>query len=495
MRIGLSLILSAMFLVCFGQEHLKLRKTIRGGLSPKSVVANPLGLVYAQNMMYKHNVRVYDHTGEFIQEISDKVNLAQFGWKNHTSAQGAPVECVFTHYGDYAWVSNYQMYGTEWNNPGCDACAGSNYDPGVVYRINTQSAQIEQAIKVGSVPKYLCASNDNKWVFVSNWVSGDVSVINTQTNKTERTIKIGRHPRGMVCDSRMRLYVTIMGSDKIAVHDLNTNETKMIKVGKGPRHLQLSKDENYLFCSLNSLGKLVKINLKEMKVVAEVHTGRAPRTMQLSMDGRILYVGNYSSNTISKVDAQSMEVLDNIETNEHPIGLTVNPVDNAIWVACYSGSIMIFDDLIPSLEEENHVGNVITESDLSGIEMDDIFSETSAFFSSNSLAQSLPVTDENKLEEKTNMEELKTPPKDDSNEGSNAARATITSYIIIGSFSVEANATRLAAKNADIGMVAIPSSKNGFTYAAIPVYKGENQGEKLARFKSEFSSGAWIYKP
>lgn len=493
MRIGLSLILSAMFFVCLGQEHLKLRKTIRGGLSPKSVVANPLGLVYAQNMMYKHNVRVYDHRGEFIQEISDKVNLTQYGWKDHSNAQGAPVECVFTHYGDYAWVSNYQMYGAEWNNPGCDACSGSNYDPGVVYRINTQSAQIEQAIKVGSVPKYLCASKDNKWVFVSNWVSGDVSVINTETNKTERTIKIGRHPRGMVCDSKMRLYVTIMGSDKIAVHDLNTKDTKMIKVGKGPRHLQLSPDENYLYCSLNSLGKLVKIDLRTMKLVAEVYTGRAPRTMQLSINGRYLYVGNYASNTISKVDVSSMKVMDKIETNEHPIGLTVNPVDEAIWVACYSGSIMIFDDLIP-FEEEILVESKVEESKPSGIEMDDLFSETSAFFSSNELSQT-STKNEDIGESQNNSEEEKTIPENKDKQVLDQHNKSVISYIVIGSFGVEANATRLAAKHSNLGMVAIPSVKPGFTYAAIPIYKGEDPREKLAETKTKFSSGAWVYKP
>lgn len=493
MRIGLSLILSAMFFVCFGQEHLKLRKIVRGGLSPKSVVANPLGLVYAQNMMYKHNVRVYNHEGEFIQEISDKVNLAQYGWEGYESAQGAPVECVFTHYGDYAWVSNYQMYGSEWSNPGCDACSGSSYDPGVVYRINTQSAKIEQAIKVGSVPKYMCASRDNKWVFVSNWVSGDVSAINTLTNKTERTIKIGRHPRGMVCDSRMRLYVTVMGSDKIAVHDFNSNTTEMIKVGKGPRHLQLSPDEDFLYCSLNSLGKLVKINLNEMKIVAEVYTGRAPRTMQLSMDGRILYVGNYSSNTISKVDVQSMKVLDEIETNEHPIGLTVNPVDEAIWVACYSGSIMIFDDLIKVREEDPIDVSMDDEEKDAGIQMDDLFSETTDFFSSNELSKTLPKTEtpeeiDDKVDVKTNQSNPEENKLDQNKE-------LIVSYIIIGSFSIKQNATRLAEKNSDIGMLAIPSSKNGFTYAAIPVYQGDNQGEKLAMSKARFSSGAWVYKP
>lgn len=454
-----------------------------------------MGWVYAQNMMYQHHIRVYDHQGNFLQQISDEVRLDRLGWEGFQKAQGAPVECVFTHYGDYAWVSNYQMYGSNWKNPGCDACSGSGYDPGVVYRINTQSGQVEQAIEVGSVPKYLCASKDNQWVFVSNWVSGDVSVINTASNKTEKTIKIGRHPRGLVCSSDMKLYATVMGSNKIAVHDFNSNSTHFFEVGKGPRHLQLSPDERFLYCSLNSLGKVVKIDLEKEQVVAEVYSGSAPRSMQLSKNGQFLYVGNYSSNTLSKIDANEMKVLDKIETNEHPIGLTINPIDEAVWVACYSGSIMIFDDLKIS---DDHAPLALVEKDEpenldASFEMDDLFSETSDFFESEDIAATLPVKSSPEKEIPSKKPEIEE--KKPAEESLKPSQKLIVSYIVVGSFSVKDNALRLANKYPDLGMKTIPSTKSGFTYAAIPIYSGENANSKLQTAKQKVNSNAWIFRP
>ena len=43
---------------------LKLRETIAGAISPKSVVASGTGLFFAQNMMYQHTVTVYDRDDE-----------------------------------------------------------------------------------------------------------------------------------------------------------------------------------------------------------------------------------------------------------------------------------------------------------------------------------------------------------------------------------------------------------------------------------------------
>ena len=40
--------------------RLHLRTTLGGNISPKSVAASGTGLVFAQNMMYRHTVTVYD---------------------------------------------------------------------------------------------------------------------------------------------------------------------------------------------------------------------------------------------------------------------------------------------------------------------------------------------------------------------------------------------------------------------------------------------------
>ena len=66
--------------------------------------------------------------------------------------------------------------------------------------------------------------------------------------------------------------------------------------------------------------------------------------MTIAPDGRSLYVVNYESDTVSKVRARDMRVVQTVPTNHHPIGITYDAATRQVWVACYSGSIMVFRD-------------------------------------------------------------------------------------------------------------------------------------------------------
>jgi len=95
---------------------------------------------------------------------------------------------------------------------------------------------------------------------------------------------------------------------------------------------------------LNGEGRVAKIDLSTGKVLKKVTTGNAPRSMVISDDGQRLYVVNYNSNTVSKVRTSDMKVLQTVNVNASPIGITYDPETREVWVACYSGSIMVFQD-------------------------------------------------------------------------------------------------------------------------------------------------------
>jgi len=66
--------------------------------------------------------------------------------------------------------------------------------------------------------------------------------------------------------------------------------------------------------------------------------------MDISDDGEFLYVVNYHSNTMSKVRTRDMSIQQTVNTKSNPIGITYDPETNQVWVACYSGTIMVFQD-------------------------------------------------------------------------------------------------------------------------------------------------------
>lgn len=328
--------------------RMTLLKTIRGDISPKSLVYSGAGLFFAQNMMYRHTITVYNRNFELVKTISDRLQLADYGHKGYSgSYQGSPVEAAFSHQGKYAWVSNYEMFGAGFNRPGDDICnPRAKYDPSFIYRIETGSLQIDRVIKVGAVPKYIAVTPDNRYVLVTNWCSSDLSIIDTQKSQEVQRINLGAYPRGIAIDSKsQKAYIAVMGSTDVAVLNLqNLSLNWLPGMGNAPRHVNISPDDQYLYVSFNGEGKVGKIDLKTGQVVKKISTGRSPRSMALSGKGEFLYVVNYDSQSFSKVRTTDMEIVETVKVEANPIGITYDPETNQIWVACYSGSIWVFQD-------------------------------------------------------------------------------------------------------------------------------------------------------
>ena len=154
--------------------QLELIETIGGDISPKSVVASGNGLFFAQNMMYRHTITVYDADYQLVETISDEVVLADFGIEGFEGThRGAPVEAAFTADGRYAYVSNYEMYGDGYGSAGGDGCNKGGWDHSYLYRIDTEQLAIDQVIEVGAVPKYVAVTPDDATVLVTNWCTFD----------------------------------------------------------------------------------------------------------------------------------------------------------------------------------------------------------------------------------------------------------------------------------------------------------------------------------
>lgn len=322
-------------------------RSIGGRISPKSVDANGAGLVFAQNMMYTHSVTVYDaRTGELKATIPDSVDLSKFGVGGHPGiSKGAPVEAAFTRDGRDAYVTNYSMYGTNWGPEGSDSCRGpAGYDPSFVYRIDTKRLVIDQVIAVGVVPKYVAVTPDDRYVLVTNWCSYDLSIIDRRAGREVKRIPIGNYPRGIAVSPDGRTaYIAHMGGRDIAIVDLRSFTVDRIwNVGNAPRHLVISRDGRTLYATLNGEGTVAKIDLPSRSVVARVRTGRAPRSMTISSDGTALYVVNYESSTVSVLRTEDLSIIQTLPTDSNPIGITYEPVTRSVWVACYTGTILVF---------------------------------------------------------------------------------------------------------------------------------------------------------
>jgi YVTN family beta-propeller protein len=338
------------------QRRLSLLKTISGHISPKSVDASDTGLVFAQNMMYTHTITVYNSHGSLVKTIPDTVEMSRFGIPGHPGiTHGAPVEAAFTPDAKYVYASNYSMYGSGSGPEGSDDCtpasarAAGDTDS-YVYRIDVKTLKIDQVIRVGLVPKFLAVTPNGKYLLVANWCSYDLSVVNIAERHVVATLPMGPYPRGLaISRDSATAYVAIMGSDDITKVNLLTMKIEgSFVVGDSPRHLVMSPSGRYLYASLNAPGEVVKIDLAlDDKVVATAQTGEQARSLAIAADGRSLYVVNYDSDTITKLDAANLHVMQTFPTGVHPIGITYDATTGDVWVAVYSGQILVLADRKP----------------------------------------------------------------------------------------------------------------------------------------------------
>jgi YVTN family beta-propeller protein len=329
-------------------QKMVLIKTIGGTISPKSVLASDNGLISAHNMMYNHSVTIYDaEKAELITTVPDSVVLSDFGFTQYSgSYKGAPVEGAYSPDGKYLYFTNYAMYGKGFKKEGHDTCSpASGYDTSFLSRINLATKKIDAVFPVGSVPKVVKVSPDNKYILVSNWCSYTVTVISVESGKTVTSIKIGRYPRGIAITSDSKYaYVAEMGGSNIHRINLSDFSKTLIPVGSNPRAIVLSPDETKLYVTMNLSGKVQAWDLVANKTIKSVKTGLAARSLDISSDGTALFVVNFNSDTVSKVRASDMKVLQTIKVCNEPIGVTYDSSTNRTWVACYGGALKVFEN-------------------------------------------------------------------------------------------------------------------------------------------------------
>jgi YVTN family beta-propeller protein len=346
-----SLLVQNQFAIAEGDSATKkmvLAKTISGAIAPKSVLASNQGLVSAHNMMYRHSVTIYDANSlELKATVADSVDLSKYGYSKTPGAyKGAPVEGAFSPDGKYLYFTNYAMYGKGFNKEGHDTCSpASGFDTSFLSRIDLDSYKIDAIYPVGSVPKVVKVTPDNKYILVTNWCSYTVTIISVETQKTVKSIKIGRYPRGISISSDSKYaYVAEMGGNRIHRVNLEDFSVNYIPIGSNPRAIELSPDNTKLYATLNISGKVIAWDLATNKVIKSVSTGKSARSLAISSDGSALFVVNFRSGTLSKVRTSDMKVLQNIKVCSEPIGVTYDSSTSRTWVACYGGSIKVFEN-------------------------------------------------------------------------------------------------------------------------------------------------------
>ena len=256
------------------------------------------------------------------------------------------MEAAFSPDGKYAYVSNYSMYGEDFGPEGDDECTpSSGYDEASSTGSRLETLEIDDAYRVGSVPKVVAVTPDGSHVLVANWCTWDLSVISTRAGREVRRIPMGEYPRGVtvspdgdaayVGDHGRRLPRPRRPGD---VGDLDdSHRLRPAGARDRPRRGEDLRDAE-------RGGQASPGSTWTRAGSRRSPPASCPRSLAIAGDAKAIYVVNYESGTVSKLRTRNMEVLQTVDACYHPIGIAYDTATRRVWVACYGGSILVYDD-------------------------------------------------------------------------------------------------------------------------------------------------------
>ena len=102
-----------------------------------------------------------------------------------------------------------------------------------------------------------------------------------------------------------KLAVAATGNNMISVLNLNTNESKNIKVGAGPEHMDISKDNRWLYVGNIEGGSISAIDLKIHKEVVRLKGFHEPHGATVLTNGNKVYIPNRGAQLIGVVESNN----------------------------------------------------------------------------------------------------------------------------------------------------------------------------------------------
>lgn len=257
-----------------------------------------------------------------------------------------------------------------------------------VHVIDPKSFKIITTYRVGKEPHHVTPSWDLTKLYVNNTRGDSLSVIDPATGKIIDEIPV---------IDPYNLYFTPDGSKAIVVAErfkrLDFVDAKTWKLIKsvtvpwaGVDHMAFTRDRNYLVASCEWSGRIVKVDINKMELVANmklgekpidvirppgqnlmyvadqgVHgvfvidpeawkqlefipTGRGAHGIMLSHDKKRLYVSNRLEGTISVLDIATRKILETWETGASPDMGQLSPDGKQFWISSrYHSDIRVID--------------------------------------------------------------------------------------------------------------------------------------------------------
>jgi len=153
-----------------------------------------------------------------------------------------------------------------------------------------------------------------------------------------------------------KAYVTLQGSDKVAVIDVDHAElvaeidVNFINTGDRPHYVVIDEIHRTWYVTLISSGYVCKFNLDTDELMDSVFVGNQPALMDIDRENQILYVSRFmpmpsmgmegsESQLVHKINAATMTILGIVDVGaSSPHGIALSSDGSTLWVASNEAS-------------------------------------------------------------------------------------------------------------------------------------------------------------
>ena len=153
-----------------------------------------------------------------------------------------------------------------------------------------------------------------------------------------------------------KAYVTLQGSDKVAVIDVDHAElvaeidVNFINTGDRPHYIVIDEIHRTWYVTLISSGYVCKFNLDTDELMDSVFVGSQPALMDIDRENQILYVSRFmpmpsmgmegsESQLVHKINAATMTILGTVDVGaSSPHGIALSSDGSTLWVASNEAS-------------------------------------------------------------------------------------------------------------------------------------------------------------
>ena len=220
--------------------------------------------------------------------------------------------------------------------------AGSNR----LHVIDPKTFKIIETYRVGAEPHHITPSWDLTKLYVTNTKGDSLTVVDPMTGKITGEIPV---------EDPYNLYFTPDGTMAIVVAerhqriDFRHPETwtliKSVHVKwPGVDHMAFSRDGSYLVASCEFSGRIVKVDLKKLELVADMAVGKLPIDIVRPPEQNLMFVADQGVHGVFVIDPDAWKQLEFIPTGRGAHGILLSHDRKSLYVSNrLEGSISVLD--------------------------------------------------------------------------------------------------------------------------------------------------------